>query len=358
MNNHLKSVDHDYLRYANCWEDADVLLSGLEIGAGDKVLSIGSAGDNCFSILTRDPELVVAVDLNGVQLKLIELKKASFEMLDHSAFLQFLGFVECDNRTELYHKIRPSLQSETAVFWDSYLEDINKGIIHQGKMENYFQSFRKYFIPLIHRKKTIAKLLSKKSEEEQSRFYNTKWNSLRWKALFKVFFGKFIMGRLGRDPQFLDEVNVSVSSFSLSKAKEQLTNVNCQSNYFIEYILKGNFKSNLPHYARKENFEKIKSRLSRLKLFKGYAEDAYREYGKFNSFNLSNIFEYMDLKTFSKTVSSLVSIGIDGAKYAYWNLMVPRNMSQEAPLLASLPVMQYGLQDKGFFYSKFHINQK
>lgn len=358
MNRHLKSVNHDYLRYANCWEDADVLLSGLDIESGDKVLSIGSAGDNCFSLLTRSPEVVVAVDLNAVQLRLMELKKASFESLDHSQFLQFLGFNDCADRVGLYKKVRQRLSIETAEFWDTYLKEIAKGIIHQGKFENYFRTFRKFVLPLIHSKKTIQKLLTVKSKAEQKEFYSSKWNTLRWKVLFKIFFGKLAMGKLGRDPQFLNEVDQSVSSFSLQKAKEQLSSVQCQSNYFLKYILSGNFKKHLPHYAREENFELIKSNLSKLELFKGYAEEARSKYGKFNKFNLSNIFEYMDEHTFSKTVSNLIEIGLDGAKYAYWNLMVSRNMSYTQPMVASLQGMRSGAHDNGFFYSKFHLNQK
>jgi S-adenosylmethionine-diacylglycerol 3-amino-3-carboxypropyl transferase len=51
MEKQLQKVRHDYLRYANCWEDADILLAGLDIKTGDLVLSIGSAGDNSFSLL-------------------------------------------------------------------------------------------------------------------------------------------------------------------------------------------------------------------------------------------------------------------------------------------------------------------
>ena len=67
-----KRVNFDIIRYANCWEDADILLAGLSPASGSKVLSIGSAGDNSFSFLVTDPELVAAVDINPTQLFLIE----------------------------------------------------------------------------------------------------------------------------------------------------------------------------------------------------------------------------------------------------------------------------------------------
>jgi len=61
MGKQLKSVKHDYIRYANCWEDADILLEGLNPEQGAKILSIGSAGDNSFAFLANNPEVVVAV---------------------------------------------------------------------------------------------------------------------------------------------------------------------------------------------------------------------------------------------------------------------------------------------------------
>ena len=83
MKEQLENVAHDFIRYANCWEDAECLKAGLKIKPTDKVLSIGSAGDNSFFLLTENPELLVAVDINRVQLHLIELKKAAFKSLDY-----------------------------------------------------------------------------------------------------------------------------------------------------------------------------------------------------------------------------------------------------------------------------------
>ncbi len=47
----IQKVDFNIIRYANCWEDADILLEGLSPAEGSKILSIGSAGDNSFSTI-------------------------------------------------------------------------------------------------------------------------------------------------------------------------------------------------------------------------------------------------------------------------------------------------------------------
>ena len=40
------------VRYAQVWEDADVLLAGLDVRPGDACVSIASAGDNTLALLT------------------------------------------------------------------------------------------------------------------------------------------------------------------------------------------------------------------------------------------------------------------------------------------------------------------
>ncbi|MGV2481690.1 UNVERIFIED_CONTAM: DUF3419 family protein, partial [Salmonella enterica subsp. enterica serovar Weltevreden] len=45
----IQHVDFNLIRYANCWEDADILSEALDIPTGKRILSIASAGDNSFS---------------------------------------------------------------------------------------------------------------------------------------------------------------------------------------------------------------------------------------------------------------------------------------------------------------------
>ena len=49
-----RHVDFSAIRYAQCWEDADILLEALDIQEGDTCLSIASGGDNTLAMLTRD----------------------------------------------------------------------------------------------------------------------------------------------------------------------------------------------------------------------------------------------------------------------------------------------------------------
>ena len=97
------------VRYANCWEDADVLISALAPVAGARCLSIASAGDNSFSLLARGAARVVAIDLSPAQIALVALKAAAFRCLDHDHLLAFLGIRAAENRRAVYGQLRTRL---------------------------------------------------------------------------------------------------------------------------------------------------------------------------------------------------------------------------------------------------------
>lgn len=356
-----RRVDFNILRYANCWEDADILLEGLQPRAGSKILSVASAGDNSFSLLTTDPEIVIAVDVNKIQLHLIALKKAAIQQLSYEETLKFLGFQQSAERIFLFKSIKYLLDKGSRVYWEMNIHLIRNGIIHQGKFEQYFHFFCNKILPWIHSKKTTELLLAAKSREAQIEFYQKRWNTWRWRLLFRIFFGKYIMGKYGRSPQFLKEVKIRVGPYIFKKAEAQLQSVSAMDNFILHYNLLADFGNTLPHYLKPENFQQIKLNIERLQIRKGFVEDLDREYGTFDCMNLSNIFEYMDQKTFEDSAEKLIALCAQNGKMAYWNLMVPRLISdifkKEMIFLNDLS-LKLSAEDKGFFYNRFIIEQK
>ncbi len=355
-----QKVNFNIIRYANCWEDADILLEGLASAEGSKILSIGSAGDNSFSLLTTNPEIVVAVDINKIQLHLIELKKAAIKNLNYEEALQFLGFTPSKKRTELFQSIKDEMSLDAIHYWERNLSIIKTGVIYGGKFENYFRMFSGGILPWIHSKKTVAKLLSHKTKAEQQAFYKEKWNTWRWKLLFKIFYSKYVMGRYGRAPEFMKEVNVSVSQTIYNKAAAHLQLEEAQKNFILHFSLTGNFGTMLPHYIRKENYEIIKQNIDCLIIKEGMAQHAVQHYGKFEAMNLSNIFEYMDKKLFTATAEALLKGTEKNGKLAYWNLMVPSRVSEIFPEKVQFEKelsLALTKRDKGFFYNQFIVDK-
>ena len=83
-----KRAAFDAIRYAQVWEDADILVPALRPKKGDTVVSISSAGDNALALLAEGPERVIAVDLNPSQLACLRLRISAYKHLAHIDLLE------------------------------------------------------------------------------------------------------------------------------------------------------------------------------------------------------------------------------------------------------------------------------
>jgi S-adenosylmethionine-diacylglycerol 3-amino-3-carboxypropyl transferase len=354
----------DLIRYANVWEDADVLVAALRPGPGRRMLSIASAGDNAFALLAEGAE-VVAADLSPAQLALVELKRAAVRRLPYREALAFLGVRPSPDRRPVYEDLESELTAGAREFWRAHMEEVADGVIHHGKFESYFRLFRERILPLVHRRKTVLSLLDERDEAGRVRFYEETWNNLRWRLLFRVFFSRFLMGRLGRDPEFFRYVEGSVAERILARAHYALTVLPVHSNPYVESILTGNYGRDgraFPRWLQPEVFAALKRNLDHLILFEGPIEEAaaaHRGAG-FDGFNLSDIFEYLDPETSAAIYGRLLDTARPGARFAYWNLLVPRRRPEElAARVRPLDDEARALfaRDQAFFYSAFVLEE-
>ena len=355
----------EILRYTNCWEDAEILLKALQPKPQSNILSVASAGDNSFALLTTQPKQVVCVDINAIQLHLTALKQACFRVLDYEKMLCFLGFLPVKNtqlRWSILQELKPVITDlDTWNFWQNNKKMIENGIIYEGKFEKYFRFFSQKLLIWIHSRKTIQALFSPKNQEEQILFYDKKWNNWRWRLIFRIFFSRYVMGKYGRDKSFFNEVKIPVADYIYQKTSTHFRNIIAQNNHLLHFILVGNFGEMLPFYAKPENFEIIKKNIDKMVLFKGKVEDALLFFDKFDCFNLSNIFEYMPDNVFLETAKKLSEMAENNASFAYWNLMVSRKMSQILPKNFQIDDTNCNLfrdTDKGFFYSQMILEHK
>ena len=351
----------EQIRYANCWEDADILCEGLRPKEGKRCLSIASGGDNSFALLAEGAE-VVAADLSPAQLALVELKAAAIRELDREETLAFLGVRDSSERAPIYRRLRSHLSEEARAYWDVRSDVVGSGVIHYGKFERYFGLFRTRVLPWVHGHRMILSLLEPRDEEARNTFYKEKWNTLRWRLLFRVFFSRFVMGRLGRDPEFFRYVEGSVSERILERTRYALTTLAPDENPFMEYILTGNFNRRLPRYLRPEPYEAIKQHLGRLTLFRGTVEEAARTHAGagFDCFNLSDIFEYLAQDACRDIYGILMNNARPEARFAYWNMLTPRKCPEEfRHRICTLNDESQRLfaRDKAFFYSAFVLEQ-
>ena len=351
----------DIIRYSQVWEDAEILIDALEINNTDNILSIASAGENAISMLIKNPNKVYAIDLNINQIACTELKKIAYKYLNYDECMKFIGVFESEERLKTYEILKHELTEKTKEYLDNNIEIINKGIINTGKFENYFNIFGKKILPMIHSKKTIQELLTKKTKEQRIEFYNKKWNNLRWQLLFRIFFSRAVMGKLGRDKAFFRYVNVNVAEHILERTKYALTELDTSKNSYLYYIINGKYEKVLPVAYRKENFEIIKSNIDKLILLSESVETFIDrdDIDFINKYNLSDIFEYMDDKQMCKIFEKIFTKSSSGTKIVYWNMLADKRGSKYFENLTYEKEKSEKLlkKDKAFFYSKFILEE-
>lgn len=353
------------IRYSQCWEDPTLVIESLKLNNEDVVLSIASGGENIFAILLKNPKKVIAIDSNLDQLYLVKLKTAAITALDFEEFVEFMGFKDSTSRIKYFERCKKHLKSEEINFWEDNLDSIKKGIVHIGKFENYLLKFRKYILSLVLSKNKIKKFLSASTLEEQEYFFKNYWNGIRWKLLFRIFFSKFLMSKLGRDKDYFKyNSNKNIAKHYFDRTKYGITKVHISKNYFMEYILTGNIKFPFKEhpYLDKNNFSVLKDKLKQVEYIKSDVLNFLKKIkpNSISKYNLSDIFEIMSQKEYSDIFKEITRTSKKDARVCYWNNLVERKnrmgedkFSKDSELSDNL-----SSKDRVFFYSRFIVEKR
>ena len=354
-------ANFDHIRYAQLWEDADVLCAALPQEAGKTLVSICSAGDNALAMLTLDPSRVVVVDLSPAQIACLQLRIGAYRALSQPEFLELMGSRPSGNRGSLLDRSIASLDAETRAFWQDRHDDvIAYGAGGVGKFERYFRIFRTKLLPLVHSKKTLDAIFVSRPKTERQAFLDKRFNTWRWKLLLNFFFSRFMMGRMGRDKAFFDHVEGSVAQHVARRIKHAAVDCDPSQNPYLHWILKGTHGDAVPMPWRAEHYDTIRDRLDRLDIRQGALEAFIDDGDKADGFNLSDIFEYMSPSMFAQVYGQILSAANPKARLVYWNMMAPRRMPPAfADQVTTLSDEEDRLkaQDKAFFYSDFVIEE-
>lgn len=351
-----------FVRYAQCWEDSDIVIEAMKIKSGETCVSIASAGDNSLALLIRNPHKVIALDLNPAQLALLELKVMAFKHLSYEEMLVVLGYKPGKNRLELFTILSTFLSASALQYWNQHRDDIEYGVARSGKFEHYFDVFRRFSLPLTHSKRTVNKLLKPKCRSERESFFNQRWNTFRWRALFKVFFSEFVMGTLGRDPSFFTYADGGLPGALMQWTRKALVEQDPSQNPYLHWILKGEFGDSLPTFIRRENFETIKRNIDKLEWRQQSIEEflSNANEASIDSLNLSDVFEYVSEENYRSIMKLIARASKPGARVVYWNMMARRTSRssnvQQVNELAEVSEKLFA-ENKTFFYSRFIVEE-
>jgi S-adenosylmethionine-diacylglycerol 3-amino-3-carboxypropyl transferase len=354
-----RRADFSFIRYGMVWEDADVLCRALRpVARGGRLLSIASAGGNSLALLSLDPREVVAVDLNPAQLACLDLRIAGFQALEHGPLLAFLGVEADPRRLETYGRLRKRLRPASRDYWDRHPSLLEGGVIHAGKLERFLRGYRWLLHRLVHPPERVAELLSERDAAGRANYVESVWDSWRWRLLNRLAFSRRVLGRLGRDPEFFRHADADVTSGPNRRLNRALAGPKAHANPYLTYHLTGTYsRAALPLYLRPNQFKALRSRVDRVRLKLGPVQSAP---GRFNGFNLSNIFEYMSPSQHEAVYHALADKAAAGGRLAYWNLHVqrpcpPSALTRVRPLKALSRSLHQA--DQTWAYRAFHVDE-
>lgn len=349
------------LNYAQCWEDTNILLEATRPKAGERVLSIASAGDNAIALAMTGAQ-VDAVDVSEAQLALVALKLLGHR-LTYGDYRGLMGLESSVNVRRVYRLIRERLPEFARRYWDDNEDMLLAGVLSQGRFERYLGTFGQRMLPAIHRKKTTMRWFELDTVEERRRYWK-RWNNLRWRAMFRVFFSQTVMAARGRSPEQFQHVEGGIGGALMARTQRVLTELNPSDNGYLQWILTGSYlrPECEPAYLRPEGHAQLGEVSQRIELvhndltshMKAQADDTY------SAFNLSDVPEYLDLDTTAALLGECARTGRPGARLAYWNLFVPRcRPASLADRIDRCPDVGLALyaQDRSFFYGAFQVEE-
>jgi S-adenosylmethionine-diacylglycerol 3-amino-3-carboxypropyl transferase len=321
--------------YAMNWEDPRLELEALDISAEDRVLAVAGGGCTALSLLARGPRSLDAVDLSRPQLRLVALKHAAVLALEAPA--AFLGGDPLSKDARLDQLAALPLSDEDRAFWSGRRALLAAGVILGGRAERFIAILRRLVRSVVHPRRRVEALFSQPTLEEQRRFYREKWNTRRWRFLFRLLHKRLIDRAL--DPAFYRFVDPGNLGEQLrTRAERCLTEQLARDNYFISAMLLGRYLPDgdgRPPYLQAEGIAGVRRHRDRLLLHHaelGAFLSAQPE-DRFDKIYLSNVAEWLPEPQLEALCAEVVRVARPGATVTLRGLMVERPLPARAGLV-------------------------
>ena len=323
------------LLFGMSWEDPESDRRALAIRPGETLMTVTSGACNTLTLLLEDPGKIYAVDINPFQSHLLELKRAAISRLDYEDLRAFLGLAPStpEARLKVFERLRADLTESAAAFWSARSEALAKGVINAGNYESFIRLFSRA-LHLLQGKKRIAGLFQCETLEQQRAYFDSTWNTRRWRLLFKLLANKHVLARRGLTVDYFkfDDGSSSFSESFLRRTRHAMCNIPIRSNYFLaQYLLAGYWSETaVPAYLLRENLPTVRERLNRIEIVTAPAQEwlAGRPAVSIDAFSLSNICELMSLAETARLFTEVARTGRDGARICFRNLIVPREVPE------------------------------
>ncbi len=291
----------DRLYFAQVREDPLLEIEALAPGADDSLVVVGSGGCTALSLVAAGAGRVASVDLNRSQNHLIELKLAAVASLPYDALLGALGGSKSPRaeRVDAYAALRRRLSPAARGYWDARRSTIERGVLDAGVTERFIRGVVTALQLFVHPRSRIERLLACSSIDEQRELFEREWDTLRWRAFFRVLLNRVVFRR-AYDPAFFAHLEQpSFAAHFRSRAEHTLTRLSVRDNYFLHQMLTGSYPApewnGVPPYLSEAGSRAIADASDALTLVDGSVTEYLKTLpdASVSGFALSNICEWL-----------------------------------------------------------------
>jgi S-adenosylmethionine-diacylglycerol 3-amino-3-carboxypropyl transferase len=290
------------LIYNQCWEDPAIDNAVLAIGPADRIVMITSAGCNALDYLIHDPSIIHCVDINPYQNALLELKLAAIQALRYEEFFEMFGHGRIVGHGRIYRdRLRNRLSASAQQIWDEriyYFDPDGAGLYYHGT-SGFFARVLSFYLNTCRRMKADVKQFQNFHDlDEQAAFYRTKIAPKLWSPMVRFLMRRpAMLSMLGVPAEQIRQIRRDgyqrLNSFIEERLEATLTTVPMQHNYFWRVYMNGHYDPDCcPNYIKREFFQYLRTRVSRIRIHTRSLTDFLRSSGE--QFSVFVLLDHMD----------------------------------------------------------------
>lgn len=260
------------LVYNTCWEDPRLDRAALELGPGDNVLVITSAGCNTLDYALTGPNHVYAVDMNPRQNALLELKIAGIRNLDYDDFFHLFGRGRIKGVKKLYaDKLRGGLSPWSQQFWDRHIKRYfgskRRSFYFRGTSGAFARMINIYVDKVARLRPWIDAILNAESVEEQAKIYDEHLRERFWSLPMRFTMNRDTTLAMVGVPraqrrQVETQYEGGIVQYCQDAVEAVFARLPLSDNYFWRVYLTGRYTPDCcPEYLKPDNFQRLKNGL-------------------------------------------------------------------------------------------------
>jgi S-adenosylmethionine-diacylglycerol 3-amino-3-carboxypropyl transferase len=360
------------LVYNQCWEDPAADNGVLGIGPQDRIVMITSAGCNALDYMIHDPASIDCVDVNPIQNALLELKLAAIKALRYRDFFEMFGTGRIrEHRSIYFDKLRNRLTSEAQAIWDrriDYFDPEGVGLYFHGTAGLVARSLRFYMDTCLRMRADLHEFQFMRDLSEQAEFYYTKIAPKLWSPAVRFLMRRpAVLSLLGVPAEQIRQIqkdgHSNVSSFIEKQVEATLTTIPMQHNYFWRVYLNGHYSADCcPNYLKREFFQFLRSRISRMHVHTGTLADFLQSTDQ--RFSIFVLLDHMDWlsaepRLLEEEWRAIIERAEPGARIIYRSGSVScgyvPEFARRRLQFESEPTKQWHSRDRVGTYASFHF---